>query len=225
VGVGNASFNLADLLATDDRRLKEAEEHYQRGYDTFQHLTELFANQPYYIQKTAEGLTELGGIRSRQKDWKQARSLLQRARKRYDELLRKVPANARIQMGQRLAGTRLAAANVELGLHGEAAAEVERAIRPADKNPAELHAAAGLLARCVPLAEQDEQRAPDERIKLARSYADRSVVLLQRAVANGYHDAGNLRTNPAFAPVRQRDDFQALLRDAEDRARPAKAKG
>jgi hypothetical protein len=109
----------------------------------------------------------------------------------------------------------LEACCVELGQHGDAAVALEAVGLLADKDGRRLHKAAVLLARCVPLAMNDSDLPADQRHKLAATYTGQTIALLKRAAANGYRDLGGLKTDPAFIPLRERDDFQALLREWE----------
>ena len=45
--------------------------------------------------------------------------------------------------------------------------------------------------------------------------ADRAVALLGRAVEKGFADAAWLRRHPPLAPLRDREDFQALVKKVE----------
>ncbi len=50
--------------------------------------------------------------------------------------------------------------------------------------------------------------------------ADRAVEAIRQAIAAGYHDAGKLREDPGFAPLRSRDDFKALVAGLESSGKP-----
>jgi hypothetical protein len=77
--------------------------------------------------------------------------------------------------------------------------------------------AAVVLAYCAGIVETDTRVAPAKRPEMARAYADRAMGLLKQAVGRGFCDAARLRNNAAFAPLRQRADFQELLRQLETR--------
>jgi hypothetical protein len=56
--------------------------------------------------------------------------------------------------------------------------------------------------------------------------ADKAMELLRKAVAAGYQDLYDLRTDPGLDPLRQRVDFQKLLAELETKSGPnAKPKG
>ena len=52
--------------------------------------------------------------------------------------------------------------------------------------------------------------------------ADQAMALLRKAVGMGYRDAVAVRTDSALDPLRQREDFQKLLQELEQKsaARP-----
>ena len=79
------------------------------------------------------------------------------------------------------------------------------------RNPAEdTYNAAAVLARCV-----SDARPPEQ----ARVYADGAVELLRRAAAKGFTDAARMSKDPELAPLRDRADFNKLLRELEDKAK------
>jgi hypothetical protein len=49
----------------------------------------------------------------------------------------------------------------------------------------------------------------------SRRYADEAVTTLRQCVARGFRNAAQLRTESAFAPLRNRDDFKQLLAELE----------
>jgi hypothetical protein len=75
--------------------------------------------------------------------------------------------------------------------------------------------AALFLARCVPLAEQDARLPDGKRKKLAKTYADKAMKRLREAVDRGYKNVPQLQKDKTFDPLRDREDFQKLLRDLE----------
>ena len=75
----------------------------------------------------------------------------------------------------------------------------------------EYYRAARLLARCVPLANNDSALNPDQRQETAESYAQQAVALLRQAIANGYEDTAKLKAAEEFSAIRARTDFQSLV--------------
>jgi hypothetical protein len=82
----------------------------------------------------------------------------------------------------------------------------------ADIDPAnDRYTAAGLLARCVPLAEQDAQLPAARRKELAQQYSDRAMATLRQAVQKGFKDVARLKRDAELKALRSRADFQQLL--------------
>ena len=75
--------------------------------------------------------------------------------------------------------------------------------------------AAGLLARCVPLALKDDRLPEEKRRQLAGEYEDDALRFLRRAIDEGFSNADELRTAPAFESLRSRDEFKKLLKGLE----------
>ncbi len=71
--------------------------------------------------------------------------------------------------------------------------------------------AAREFALCLPIL-----RGPD-----VESIAAEAVRTLRNAVAHGWNDAPRLAHDPAFAPLRPREDFQQILQGLQDRTLPA----
>jgi serine/threonine-protein kinase len=55
----------------------------------------------------------------------------------------------------------------------------------------------------------------------AKAHADRAMALLSRAAAQGFGDVLLLTRSDAYDPLRDRDDFRALLKRLQDKAKPA----
>jgi hypothetical protein len=104
---------------------------------------------------------------------------------------------------------------------GEAVRSYRRAIAIWERSPtmtsqvrfelAEDHAALAALAG-IPGSGLPAADGPAE--------ANRAMGVLRRTVAMGYRPSRSLRTDPAFAPLRDRDDFRLLVMDLEMPAEP-----
>ena len=79
--------------------------------------------------------------------------------------------------------------------------------------------AAGALARCVALADEDARLDEARRRELARGYADRGLALLRQAVARGYKNAARVKQDPDLQPPRAREEFQKLLAELGEKAK------
>jgi tetratricopeptide (TPR) repeat protein len=101
-----------------------------------------------------------------------------------------------------------------LARYPEAAAEAEQ-LAPGAVTGAEIMDVARLYALCARAAGKDTHLATEQRKAVADGYAGRAVALLARGRAAGFF--GNpqaretLTTDPAFAPLHGRADFQKLF--------------
>jgi serine/threonine-protein kinase len=128
-----------------------------------------------------------------------------------------------IQMRRELAAVhgRFGRLRQELGQPAEAAASCRRAVAIAEgiplKSPSDHTSLAGYHARLAAVA-----RSPDSGVSAAEGAveADRAMAALRRAVAAGFRDAGQLRTDLEFEPIRDRDDFRLLIMDLAFPAEP-----
>ena len=80
--------------------------------------------------------------------------------------------------------------------------------------------AAECLARAIPLAQADERLTPQERWDTTEKYAAEAVRMLEAAIARGFSNLNELRTRPAYRPLRSRPDFQRLIEAARKKNRP-----
>jgi tetratricopeptide (TPR) repeat protein len=76
-------------------------------------------------------------------------------------------------------------------------------------------ASAAYVGDCMALARTDAGLAKDERDRVSKGYGDKAMTALRQAVKLGFRDARLLREEASFAPLRERDDFQALIRQLE----------
>ena len=71
------------------------------------------------------------------------------------------------------------------------------------------------------MAAKDAQLDDGKRNELTQFYADRSLALLQQAVARGFKDVRRLKSNPDFQPLHGREDFKKLIADLEAKSKEA----
>ena len=92
------------------------------------------------------------------------------------------------------------------GRHGEAAAEALVLTATPKTPPPALYDAACVCA----LAGAAAKRGSEE----AERHADQAILLLRRAVQQGWHEMDHLEKDPDLASLRGRKDFQDLVRTA-----------
>jgi serine/threonine-protein kinase len=104
----------------------------------------------------------------------------------------------------------LAETELKLRRHADAAARAAAYARLLPDRPADVYAAAGVLARCIPLAEQDPQLPEAKQQELARAYGDRAVPLLREVLQKGYKSPGHLPNDPNLEALWFEDRFVRL---------------
>jgi hypothetical protein len=102
-----------------------------------------------------------------------------------------------------------------------AAAKMAEELFKASVDPAnDTYNVACYLSLCVPLAEKDSKLTEVERRTQSQGYADRAIAFLRQALAKGFRDADHMAKDDDLAALRQRPDYQALLKEME-KAKPA----
>src|SRR5262249_9653415 len=151
----------------------------------------------------------------------EARALAERAVQHQLAALKLLPRHP--AFGRALAGHYrvLAEALVRLGDHAAAAQTAAERPRPSPPDEAVGRFWAGILARCIPLAEQDSTLPAKNREALAKTYGDQAVGLLRLGFQR---ESGvsldRLKADPNLAPLRPRADFQQLIREREETPGP-----
>jgi tetratricopeptide (TPR) repeat protein len=112
----------------------------------------------------------------------------------------------------------------QFGEHARAVIDAEDAARSANPTAEALFDAAYIHAVSASkvLGDNRGERAPlltqTRRKELAQQYIDRAVALLTQSVHKGYKDLKRLKTDKVLEPLRDRDDFQKLLKRLEAKA-------
>ena len=71
---------------------------------------------------------------------------------------------------------------------------------------------AAVAGQASAAARKDTRLSQAERDRLAELYARRAMTLLQEAVQRGFRDVAAIQAEEGFHPLRQRKDFQEVLR-------------
>jgi tetratricopeptide (TPR) repeat protein/tRNA A-37 threonylcarbamoyl transferase component Bud32 len=223
-GLGLAHFCRAELLRKM-KRPEAAEAADCAASGLFEKLVDEAPDVPDYRHHYAGSLTNRARWHQRRGELAEARRLLDvallhhrvaiRANPRYRDYRQFLYVNRSVLVTTFLVG------NQHAGL-AEAAEQLAAVAREAAAEagimfPLELSWGAAFLARCASLAAQDAKLPDARRAELARSYAERAMATLRLAVQHGYRDAARLKTDPFFASVRLRADFQELVAELEKR--------
>ena len=88
------------------------------------------------------------------------------------------------------------------------------AVRPA---PSDAYNAACFLSLCVPIAAKHDKLDATQRKNAAQFYGDAAMRLLRDSVSNGYKDSAHITKDSDLDPLRQREDFQKLVAELEEK--------
>jgi tetratricopeptide (TPR) repeat protein len=217
IGRARAHFNFASLLGMMQRPKTAAEEG-REAVRLFRALAEAERADPQLQHLLGVSLGNLAAWHYQRGEWAEARRLFTQALSHNRAALRGRPDKKKYPQAlsmnlKGIAGTFLGEKQHARG--AEAAGEFAEAAAAAGE-PEEVLAAAAMIVLCVELAEKDARLTHAARAEFARSYAERALTTLRLAVKHGYRDAAFLRTDPAFARVRARPDFQQLLAELEE---------
>jgi tetratricopeptide (TPR) repeat protein len=198
-------------------RLSEAGDVYRKALPLLKQLANDSPSRPAYQAEVANALCGLALV-STAKEPEQARRLLEEALLYSQVALKADPGN--IDYLATLYQTYEAQADVFLQLrdHAGAAAAAEAA-EPACHTPDDIYEFVCGYADCVKLAGEDVKLSEARRKELCKSYGDRAMNALRRAVQFGYKDVDKLKKDKHLDPLRGRDDFKKLLTDLQKPAR------
>jgi serine/threonine protein kinase/thiol-disulfide isomerase/thioredoxin len=84
-------------------------------------------------------------------------------------------------------------------------------------DPESTYRAAGLIADAAKVAQADKKLPEPVRQRLAEDYGRQAVVMLGKAVKEGYTDRAGMEKDKHLDPIRSRPDYQAFLADLDKR--------
>jgi tetratricopeptide (TPR) repeat protein len=178
-----------------------------------QKLAADFPTVPDYQSELAAAFHNLAIVRCAQGAREEACQLYEQAISHEQAALKQNPRNPTYRRYLRNHYWLLADTLVERKQHGPAAQAAAELPRVFPDGWEEYHRAAGLLARCVPLAEKDAGLPEAKRTETARAYADQAIAQLRQAVRKGFADGQALEREATFAPLRSREEFQQVVRE------------
>jgi serine/threonine-protein kinase len=206
--------NLAGMLQKAGR-VREAQAAYRETLAIKERLVAEFPAVFDYRPSLARTLTNLAEHSRSLEDYATARRLLEQAWPHLQEALKVNPRHSASRLVSCTNRQLLSVTLLDLGEHAGAAQTAAELLRVACDPAADAYKAACVFSRCAPLAERDTKLAEARRQELARSYGEQALAALRQALANGYKDSAHLQKDKDLDPLRQRDDFQKLLREVE----------
>jgi tetratricopeptide (TPR) repeat protein len=212
------SYNSLGNLLDDSGRPMEGEPAYREALPIQKQLAAEFPTLSDYQNDLAVTLTNLGELANNQKKYSDAIRWLEEAQSHNQKALRSNPRHHYYRQMFRDNRQQLAKARVGLGEHAAAGTAVEDMLKIGYDQAQDNYEAAGIFARCIPLAEKDGKLREARRQELAKSYGDGAIAALRRAVKNGYKDVANIKNDKDLDPLRSRADFKELLQELEKSA-------
>jgi serine/threonine-protein kinase len=138
-------------------------------------------------------------------------------------VLEKAPRHLRARLELRDQRMGRAIAHAQLGDYPGAANDASEMARAEGLTPVDYYNVACLHSRCSEAAGKDLKLPAPERDKRKEHYARQAVDALHQALAKGFRDFPAIRTETDLEPLRDREDFRELLREA-GRTAPAATK-
>jgi serine/threonine-protein kinase len=203
------------------RRPREAEKAYRRALGLHERLVHESPGAPAHSNELGRTSSSLAEFLLQEGRPAEAREHAERAVRQQQSALKLLPNHP--AYGRHLARHYrvLAESLVRLRDHAAAARAAAEKPRPTGPDESADRFWAGILARCIPLAEQDSALTAEKRAALAKSYGDQAVALLRQASQRGSRpNLDRLKADPNLTPLRPRADFQELIRDLDEAAGP-----
>lgn len=145
----------------------------------------------------------------------EAKGLYQQAVEQSQAVLKMNPKNEQFQDQFAQCSLGLLNSLVELKDHAAASKQASDLAKQFPKNADQHARLAQALARCVTLVKNDAKLSTAEQKDLAEKYASQAMTALRQAVDYGYSDVQALKTSLAFESLRERKDFQQLVKELE----------
>jgi serine/threonine-protein kinase len=181
-------------------------------------LVAAYPGVPEYLAALGNALFCLGSLRAQRNDLAEARRLLSKAIEDQRLALASDARSPSYRLALCLSYRNYAEVLKRLAAHAELAAAAQELPRVAPDDPDAYRYAAIYLAGSVILLAGDASIAPSAREPLQEEYARTAVDLLREALERRLIRDPRELANPNFDPIRQRNDFQRLLKQLMEQA-------
>jgi eukaryotic-like serine/threonine-protein kinase len=209
-------FNIGTLL-TAMGKPSEAAVEYREALQLQRQLVEQFPDVIDYRSQLARTLHNLALGLYREGKNDEARGLFEQAVEQQLHASRAVPGNPTYTELLRGHYRSLSDSYLRLKDHAKAVEAAGHFVQCRSDAAGDPYWAARVLGRCATLAEQEPALPETRRKELAQAYADQAVDYLREAIRRGFSEVRPLKTSGAFAALRDRADFQQLIKDLERR--------
>jgi serine/threonine protein kinase/tetratricopeptide (TPR) repeat protein len=216
--LANVHNNRGNLLL-ETGRLQEAERDFGEALSIRKQLAADLPIQPDLHNELAGSFLNLAILRQQQGSWAAAKRLLLEGRPHHLAALKanpRHPAYRRFYRGYLVALTGLHAGMLEQ----QDALRTAETCRDLGYDAAEdAYDAACALSQCVAIVSKHDKLDDKQRKEAAQFYGDTAMRLLRDAVSKGYKDVAHMKKDTDLDPLRQREDFQKLVAELEEKAK------
>jgi serine/threonine protein kinase len=201
------TYSALGQLCSETKEYEKALDFGRKALELLRKLVNDFPSIARYHIDLSHCLSETATPLSR-KDAAQARGLYEEADLQIKAALQIEPSNVEYLVAHYV--NQGALLNVELQLHNHASAcALLDVIEPACHTSYDICAMAVAYSNCARLADNDGKLSVARRKSLVKSYGDKAMQSLKRAIQYGYSDVEGLPAK--FVPLQSRPDFQQLL--------------
>jgi tetratricopeptide (TPR) repeat protein len=198
---------------------QEAERAYERALTLGEQLAVDFPEVPDCRCELGITFNNLANLLAVRGELRESRRRLEQAIVHHQAAVKQNPRHPIYRQHLRGSYGNLAEALILLGDH-EAAAEVAGELHGVKPESGEsCHRAAGILAGCAAIVDNDSTLPHDKKSEISQRYRDQALTLLESAVQTGYTDDTRLTQDKDLDPLRAHAEFQSLLRRSEAKAK------
>jgi eukaryotic-like serine/threonine-protein kinase len=199
------------------QRPEQGEADYRRARQIFEKLANEHPDVPEYIGRVGFSSMALGWTLGAQDKREAAQAAYDRAVEATEQALAKEPRNP--SWRAQLRNVRIVQAGIVLltRSYAEAIRQADAIARQEDLDVGNLWNLTMLYAECAAAAGKDDKLPSTERAQLRETYAARAVALLREAMSKGFRDLKLIRDLDTLQALRERDDFNRLVLELEER--------
>lgn len=217
VGLGTTFMQLGRLYHNNLRLADKAEATDQKGLEVFEKLAQEPPDVLLYADRVGRMYGNLALDALTAGRVKIALARYEKAIEILDGLARKGYGHARADLYD--AQINRANSLVALGEYGRAVVSAEKLAARNDLNHQNLYNLGCVFSLSSAAAGNDTKLSTVECQRLKAQYTDRALELLSQALAKGYSNLAEFKTDKDLDPLRPREDFQKLLQELEQKSK------
>jgi tetratricopeptide (TPR) repeat protein len=216
--LAGSHVNRSTLLRATGR-LPEAEKDCGQALTIYTQLVADFPNQPDLRSELAGTCGNLATIHEQLGNLAAAKRLLLEGLPHHMAALKANPRQPAYRQSYRYHLAVLTATHAGL-LEQEEAVRTAEACRGLGWDaPADAYNAACHLSRCIPVVAKHDKLDDERRKEAAHFYSDVAMKFLRDAVSKGHKDVALMKKDADLDPLRQRDDYQQIVAELEDKGK------